>query len=123
MALYASTSPSYLILASLDRMNARLAGDEPRRIRETAGRVQAMRDRLRGRGWETAGDEPMKLTLRTKGFGWTGTALAEELSRKGIIPEFADPDYLVLMVTLMNAVRKRRLTEFRRGRGSWKNRR
>lgn len=97
MALYASTSPSYLILASLDRMNARLAADEPRRIRETAGRVQAMKDRLRGRGWETAGDEPMKLTLRTKGFGWTGTALAEELSRKGIIPEFADPDYLVLM--------------------------
>jgi arginine/lysine/ornithine decarboxylase len=78
-------------------MNARLAADEPRRIRETAGRVQAMKDRLRGCGWETAGDEPMKLTLRTKGFGWTGTALAEELSRKGIIPEFADPDYLVLM--------------------------
>ena len=39
MALFASTSPSWLILQSLDRMNPELAGGYPARLREAARRT------------------------------------------------------------------------------------
>ena len=41
LALFASTSPSYLILQSLDAVNPLLAGDYPRRIRATAQQSSA----------------------------------------------------------------------------------
>ena len=97
LALFASTSPSYLILQSLDRTNAALDGALPAQIRQAADRVTALKDALRQRGWVLVGDEPMKLTLCPKPRGFTGTALASQLERQGIVAEFADPDYLVLM--------------------------
>ena len=97
MALFASTSPSYLILQSLDRMNAELAGDWPERLRRTAERLAKIKQKLRREGWETVGDEPMKLTLHAAGRGYTGTELQEILRRHGIECEFADREYLVMM--------------------------
>lgn len=97
MALFASTSPSYLILESLDRANAMLAGGLPGKIRAAAARTAALRETLRARGWETAGDEAMKLTLCPKPYGYTGTETAEILRRSGIECEYADPDHTVLM--------------------------
>ena len=73
MALFASTSPSYLLLQSLDALNARLRGDYPARIRETAERAEACRAALAAGGWP--------------------------LTDAGFVPEFADPDHLVLMLT------------------------
>ncbi len=102
MALYASTSPSWLILQSLDATNALLAGEYPGRIRETAERLHRVKQCLREQGWEQAGDEPLKLTLCPKSRGYTGTELAGILQEKNIFCEFSDPDYLVLMVTPEN---------------------
>ena len=96
MELFASTSPSWLILQSLDMVNALLAGDYPARIRQTASRLDALKTRL---SWDTLGDEPLKLCIRPKGRGYTGTELAALLKRQYIFCEFADPDFLVLMVT------------------------
>ncbi|MBR3335193.1 MAG: amino acid decarboxylase [Clostridia bacterium] len=97
MSLFASTSPSWLILQSLDRMNAELAGDYPNRIRRAAERVAGIRRSLSAEGWTTAGDEPMKLTLNAAARGYTGTELQAILRRDGIECEFADRQYLVLM--------------------------
>ncbi len=102
MALFASTSPSWLILQSLDAGNVLLASEYPLRIRETAEWLCSMKQRLRKRGWKQSGDEPLKLTLCPKSKGYTGTELAELLQEKGIVCEFSDPDYLVLMVTPEN---------------------
>jgi arginine/lysine/ornithine decarboxylase len=41
----------------------------------------------------------MKLTVRIKPYGYSGTAFADALERLGIVCEFADPDFLVLMLT------------------------
>ena len=41
----------------------------------------------------------MKLTLQTKASGYTGDQLARLLERKGLVCEFCDQDFLVLMVT------------------------
>lgn len=99
LALFGSTSPSYLILASLDRLNGLLAGDYPRALAAFLPRAQALKTRLAEAGWQLTGSEPLKLTLCPKGRGYTGTEIAEILQTARIYSEFADPDYLVLMLT------------------------
>ncbi len=97
MGFFASTSPSWLILASLDRMNAELAGSWPADLAETVGRLERLKEKLRRDGWQLAGDEPMKLTVAPRSRGFTGEQLAERLRAEGIECEFSDPDYTVLM--------------------------
>ena len=97
MRLFASTSPSYLILQSLDYVNQELAGSFPRRLCETIALLDSLKASLRAQGWRMTGDEPMKLTLCPKARGYTGQQLAAYLDQQGIVAEFADPDTLVLM--------------------------
>lgn len=99
MALFASTSPSYLILQSLDRCNAYLAGDFRDRLAAISIKVAGLKKSLAEQGFAVIGDEPLKLTLAPKGYGYTGQELSECLAKAGIISEFADPDHLVLMLS------------------------
>lgn len=96
MSLFGSTSPSYLILQSLDAVNPYLAGHR-QRLAGFLPLIAGLRHRLEEQGWHFCGDEPMKLTIEAGKRGYTGTELADLLSEKGIFCEFADPDYLVLM--------------------------
>ena len=101
LALFGSTSPSYLILQSLDRANVYLqtyAGD----LAAFLPRVTALRDALTGHGYTLCGGEPLKLTIRAKPFGYTGDALASLLARENIFCELHDPDHLVCMLTPEN---------------------
>lgn len=102
LALFGSTSPSYLTLTSLDLCNAALAGDEPERIRTAAGRLGALKQDLLSWGWATVGDEPLKLTLDTAASGWNGLELAKHLRIREVEPEYADGDFCVLMVAPEN---------------------
>lgn len=97
LALFASTSPSYLILQSLDAANALLAGDYPQRLCRAAERIETLKSRLKSSGWTLRGQEPMKLTLCPKARGYSGEELAVLLERQGLVSEFADADHLVLM--------------------------
>ena len=99
LALFGSTSPSYLILQSLDAANPLLAGAYPAQLQEFVREVEACKLRLAKHGYCFAGNEPMKLTVKAKPYGYTGAALAQLLRENGIECEFADPDYLVLMPT------------------------
>ena len=121
MALFASTSPSYLILASLDAMNARLAGDYPDRLRETAEQVSATKREWSRNGWRLTGNEALKLTLCPKEYGYSGCDLAETLRALGMVCEYADPDFLVMMISPENtaeelSVLSRRLLTLPRGK-------
>ena len=99
LALFGSTSPSYLTLGSLDALNASLAGEYPAKLREFLSRLATLKQTLTTHGYALAGDEPMKLTLLTKPYGYTGSAFAALLRERGIECEFADPDHTVLMPT------------------------
>lgn len=99
LALFGSTSPSYLILQSLDGANATLAQEYPTRLAAFLPQVAAVKERLTAHGYAFTGDEPLKLTLLPKSYGYTGTALADALRKQGIECEFADPDHTVLMLT------------------------
>ena len=41
----------------------------------------------------------MKVTIAAKGYGYTGEALAAVLEKENIVCEFADRDFMVLMLT------------------------
>ena len=97
MALFGSTSPSYLILQSLDAANAALAEEYPRQLAEFLALLQPLRQRLTAHGYTLLGEEPLKLTLDAKSYGYEGTELAEWLHRQGVVCEFADSDFVVLM--------------------------
>lgn len=99
MALFASTSPSYLILQSLDAANATIDSSYVNDIMFTVRSLAKLRDSLAADGWTLAGGEPLKLTLCPKPRGYTGVEIAERLEREGIVCEFADPDYIVFMFT------------------------
>ena len=51
MAMFASTSPSYLTLASLDLCNGYLAGSYRGAAASGSGSAEAFRLRLHGLGW------------------------------------------------------------------------
>ena len=99
MALFASTSPSYLILQSLDAANAYLGGDYRAELSRLCTRMQVLTETLSAHGYTLCGDEVCKLTISPKSFGYTGDELADILIEHKLIPEFYDPDYVVLMVT------------------------
>ena len=101
MALFGSSSPSYLILQSLDAANDRM-GAFSRQLAEFLPVMASLKDRLAAHGYGLAGEEPLKLTLCPKSFGYTGTEIAGILERNGMYPEFYDPDHVVLMLTPYN---------------------
>lgn len=94
LALFGSTSPSYLILQSLDAANGYLADSYAEKLADFIAELSDCKDRL-----GLPKGEPMKLTIPAKAWGYTGVKLAHTLREKGVECEFADPDYLVLMPT------------------------
>lgn len=99
LALFGSTSPSYLILQSLDAANAYLHMEYPQALEAFLPRVTALTAHLRSHGYTVLQNEPLKLTLQAKAYGYMGTQLADRLRACGIECEFADPDVVVLMLS------------------------
>ena len=125
LALFGSSSPSYLTLQSLDLANPYLEA-LPAKLAAFLPKVEALKARLTAAGWRLVGDEPLKLTLALSPAGTaktspacrgggpaarpvegclpstaasSGLALAAALEQQGIFCEFADPDYIVFMLS------------------------
>ena len=98
LVLFGSTSPSYLILQSLDAANDYLE-NYPKRLQTFISNVESLKDRLIEGGYELYGNEALKITLQTKKYGYLGYDFAKILNEKGIVCEFCDPDFVVLMLT------------------------
>ena len=122
LALFGSTSPSYLILQSLDKCNQVLSEGYPLRLLQCCGYLTRLRRELNEAaearycpGPLALDGEPLKVTLDAAVLGMTGTELADALRRVAIECEYADPRYLVLMFTPENPPRdgKRLLSAMR----------
>lgn len=98
LSLFGSTSPSYLILASLDRAN-RYLDEKGKGIAYFAAKTEELKERLSEYGYELCGNEPLKIVLKTKRYGYTGEELSAFLEEQNVVCEFADPDRVVLMIT------------------------
>ena len=101
MAMFGSTSPSYLTLASLDLCNRYLADGYRNRLREMCGHLDETRKMLAAAGWQIEPSDPLRLTIKAPS-GTTGGQLADRLRENGVECEYADPDFLVLMLTPEN---------------------
>ena len=87
LSLFASTSPSYLTLASLDLCNAYIKDGYKERLRRTVMRLDAIKERF-----SLVRDiDPLKLVI--------DMPIADELREYGIECEFSDDEYTVLMIT------------------------
>ena len=112
MALFGSTSPSYLILQSLDLCNQYLAQGYGERLAACTARLSSLAGELnaaaQARGCPVPlvltgpEQEPLKLTLDAVALGRTGHWLADQLRACGMECEYADGRNLVLMFTPEN---------------------
>lgn len=102
MEYFSSTSPSYLIMASLDAANEVLDTTFKNSLFECIQRVDGLKNTLVQHGYTILSGEPMKITISTKEFGYTGNEIANLLMECDIYPEFYDSDYIVLMPSPYN---------------------
>ena len=99
MCIYGSTSPSYLILQSLDRCNEYLANEYGYKLISAISKTEEIKKALRECGYLLIGDEKSKISIDTKAYGYNGNDFAKLLLEKNIVPEFYDSDFLVLMIS------------------------
>ncbi len=99
LSLFASTSPSYLILQSLDYCNRYMHDDIKSELKSFAKIAQECKTKLKSYGYTLVGDEALKITIATKEYGYTGTEFADVLRDNSIECEFCDPDFVVLMLS------------------------
>ncbi len=92
--LYCSTSPSYLVLESLDLCAGQLLQAPPpfQAAAAALARVAAAAPHL-----AFLCDDPLRLRLRPAQGGWPYESLLEGLRAAGILPEYGDGETLVLM--------------------------
>ncbi|MBQ8209076.1 MAG: PLP-dependent transferase [Clostridia bacterium] len=90
MAVFASTSPSYLILQSLDYANKLLSEDYP----ELLNLCVAKLNQLKSSVTSAIKTDPLKLTVKG--------SYAEKMRKYGIECEYQDPDFTVMMFTPCN---------------------
>ncbi len=96
LSLFASTSPSYLILCSLDLCNKRLSLDYPEKIADLANKSKDIKEKIASLGLDVCDGEPLKIVIKE------GTPLSDHLREAKIEVEFSDADYTVLMLTPEN---------------------
>ncbi len=102
LSLFASTSPSYLILQSLDLCNKYLASGYKEKLVSCIARIDKFKASIKSKGFFCESSEPLKAVINAPKSGYTGDELADELRKFGIEPEFSDGQYLVFMFTPEN---------------------
>ena len=100
LSMFGSTSPSYLILQSLDLCNRYLDAEYREKIAETIERLNKLKKTLNNMvygGKYIIDTEPLKLVVNAGVIGITGYELGEIIRNFKVEPEFTDVNYVVLM--------------------------
>ncbi|MBP5159010.1 MAG: hypothetical protein ILP10_01775, partial [Lachnospiraceae bacterium] len=121
MQFFGSSSPSYLLMESLDLANAYLDRGYREILAEFCKSVDRLKSQIEDMGWRQISMEPLKITIKIGDMCGTelsdasskspnpsslvkmsGTELAGELRAHGIECEYADSEHVVLMFTPSN---------------------
>ncbi len=97
LSIFASTSPSYLILQSLDATNEYLSKEYKKRLKLFIEKLNGVKSQLVANGFSLIGNEPLKLTINAKKYGYSGYEINEILKKHDIYIEFYDQDYIVAL--------------------------
>ena len=98
MSFFGSTSPSYLIMASLDLCNRYIVDSIRDDITAALPQIIALRESFSGRLIFSEG-EPFHITVKAAESGYNGTELAELLRGVGVECEYADSELVVLLMS------------------------
>jgi arginine/lysine/ornithine decarboxylase len=101
MALFGSTSPSYLTMISLDKCNEYLAENYRKELQEMVDKIKALKEELENLGWDVTLGEPLKMTIQMPE-GLSGSEYSKHLRKYQVECEYADPDFIVFMFTTNN---------------------
>ncbi len=99
LSLFGSTSPSYLILQSLDNANKYIYNGYVKSLSEFILSVERIKLSLTDKGLLLKGNEPLKIVLDAKEYGYTGKEISDILEKSNIFSEFSDLDFTVFMVS------------------------
>lgn len=97
MAVFASTSPSYLILQSLDLCNRYLAENYAKDLKNTVQKIGQIKQALKNNSIPLLEGEALKIVIDAAAVGYSGMETAEEMRQYNIECEYADKQYVVLM--------------------------
>ncbi|MBR1592667.1 MAG: aminotransferase class V-fold PLP-dependent enzyme [Ruminococcus sp.] len=100
MSIFASTSPSYLIMASLDLCNKYISES----IREDIKNNLVFIDNFRNNfpDIKFADGEPFHITLKASESGYNGNRLAELMRINNVECEYSDSDIVIFLMSPMN---------------------
>lgn len=101
MGLFGSTSPSYIIMTSLDLCNQYLFDGYKERLQKTIRLKDIYDKQLEIAGWRVRMSDPLKLTIEVP-YGVSSYALTEKLRQHHVECEYADSDFVVFMLTPEN---------------------
>lgn len=96
MSYFGSSSPSYLMLESLDRFNG-IMNENPHIVNNACDAVKYLKKKLELIGVPLKKSDPLRVVIKTREYGYTGTHYAAILRQNGIECEMADENYVVLM--------------------------
>lgn len=102
-SLFASTSPSYLILQSLDLCNAYLSENYSERLRNCIKEINLVKQYMRDKNLHVMDTEPLKIVIDTAKSGYTGSLISSEMRKFHIECEYSDRQFVVLMVSPENS--------------------
>ncbi len=102
MTMFGSTSPSYLIMQSLDMCNRYIDEKIRHELSECIERIEKTKKVLVENNVKLMETEPLKIVIDTAAAGMEGDKLAEEFRKHKIECEYADKYFVVLMITPQN---------------------
>ena len=102
LSLFSSTSPSYIILQSLDLCNKYLKYDIKEELKRCISKIEDLKHFIKEKGFCVSDSEPLKITIDCNASGYKGEELANILRDNNAEAEFYDDRFLVLMLTPQN---------------------
>lgn len=102
LPVYATTSPSYLILQSLDLCNNYIEKDYPARLQETIDKIKELKTKISSLGFYVENTEPLKIVVNICKSGYTQEDFTKLLDENKIAIEMCDNEYAVFMISPEN---------------------
>lgn len=96
MSLFGSSSPSYLMLNSLDLCNKFIA-EQRERAQKVFKEVKKLKEKLEETGFTLGKSDLMKITVNACEYGYDGFEFSRLLRKRGVSAEYADRCYTVLL--------------------------
>ena len=103
MAMFGSSSPSYLVPESPDRFNG-IISENTQLINNACEAVLELKERLTRSGIPLKKSDPLRITINARECGLSGFDYARGLRANGVECEMADENYVVMMFSALTTV-------------------